>query len=29
MVEREIGRWQRYGDLVYGDGADSFETDWP
>jgi len=29
MVEREIGRWQRCGDLVYGDGADSFETDWP
>ncbi len=29
MAEREIGRWQRYGDLVYGDGTDSFETDWP
>jgi predicted aldo/keto reductase-like oxidoreductase len=29
MVEREVRRWQRYGDLVYGDGADSFETDWP
>ena len=21
--------WERYGALVYGDGTDSFETDWP
>ena len=21
--------WERYGALVYGEGSDSFETDWP
>jgi aryl-alcohol dehydrogenase-like predicted oxidoreductase len=25
----ELERWRRYGDLVYGDGTGSFETDWP
>ena len=29
MATHEIERWKRYGDLVYGDGTDSFETDWP
>jgi aryl-alcohol dehydrogenase-like predicted oxidoreductase len=29
MDPGEVRRWKRYGDLVYGDGTDSFETDWP
>ena len=29
MSAAEQERWCRYGDLVYGDGTDSFETDWP
>jgi len=29
MTQSEIEHWQRYGDLVYGDGTDGFETDWP
>ena len=29
MASAEIQHWQGYGDLVYGDGTDSFETDWP
>jgi predicted aldo/keto reductase-like oxidoreductase len=29
MSPAEIERWRRYGDLVYGDGRGSFETDWP
>ena len=24
----EIARWQKYGDLIYGNGQDSFETQW-
>lgn len=24
----EIARWQEYGDLIYGDGEDAFETQW-
>ena len=29
MPKAAIERWQRYGDLVYGDGTDGFEIDWP
>lgn len=29
MTADEIAHWRRYGDLVYGDGSGSFETDWP
>jgi aryl-alcohol dehydrogenase-like predicted oxidoreductase len=29
MTGRQIEHWKRYGDLVYGDGTDSFETEWP
>jgi predicted aldo/keto reductase-like oxidoreductase len=29
MDEAERRRWERYGDLVYGDGRDPFETRWP
>ena len=29
MTDAEIERWQRYGDLVYGDGTGGFETEWP
>lgn len=29
MTVPEIERWKGYGDLVYGDGTDSFETEWP
>ena len=29
MAADEIAYWRRYGDLVYGDGKGSFETDWP
>lgn len=25
----EMAAWKAYGDLVYGDGADAFETRWP
>jgi aryl-alcohol dehydrogenase-like predicted oxidoreductase len=25
---REMAHWERFGDLVYGAGADSFETNW-
>jgi len=24
----EIARWQKYGDLIYGNGEDAFETQW-
>lgn len=27
--DEERRRWERYGDLVYGEGTDSFETKWP
>ena len=29
MGSRERGRWERFGDLVYGVGKDAFETQWP
>ena len=29
MRLRERQRWERYGDLVYGQGADAYETRWP
>ena len=29
MAAEEISRWERYGDLIYGDGTDAFETQWP
>jgi predicted aldo/keto reductase-like oxidoreductase len=29
MSESERLNWSRYGDLVYGDGTDAFETRWP
>ncbi len=29
MEADRIAHWKRYGDLVYGDGTDSFETAWP
>jgi predicted aldo/keto reductase-like oxidoreductase len=25
----EVAQWKAYGDLVYGDGTDAFETRWP
>ena len=28
MDEKEYQRWQKYGDLIYGQGQDSFETQW-
>lgn len=29
MSDAERRHWCAYGDLVYGDGTDGFETDWP
>lgn len=29
LGDAERRRWERYGDLVYGDGTDAFETKWP
>lgn len=29
MSDSEKADWSRYGDLVYGDGMDAFETRWP
>jgi aryl-alcohol dehydrogenase-like predicted oxidoreductase len=29
MTTRECARWQRFGDLVHGQGSGAFETDWP
>ena len=29
MSKQERGRWQRFGDLVYGAGKGAFETSWP
>ncbi|HXH28819.1 MAG TPA: aldo/keto reductase, partial [Candidatus Polarisedimenticolia bacterium] len=29
MGDPERRRWERYGDLVYGDGRDPFDTAWP
>jgi aryl-alcohol dehydrogenase-like predicted oxidoreductase len=29
MNERDRSRWERFGDLVVGAGADAFETRWP
>jgi aryl-alcohol dehydrogenase-like predicted oxidoreductase len=29
MSQRERSRWQRFGDLVYGNGKGTFETSWP
>ena len=29
MSDDERARWERYGDLIYGDGTDAFETQWP
>jgi len=29
LDDQERRRWERYGDLVYGDGTDAFETRWP
>jgi hypothetical protein len=28
LSRREMAHWERFGDLVYGAGADSFETKW-
>lgn len=28
MTKREAARWEQFGDLVYGDGNDRFETQW-
>jgi hypothetical protein len=28
LSTREMSHWERFGDLVYGTGADSFETKW-
>lgn len=28
LEPKQIGQWQAYGDLVYGKGQDSFETEW-
>ena len=28
MTPEEIKHWQEYGDLIYGDGQDNFETQW-
>lgn len=29
MAESEAQHWQQFGDLIYGSGQDSFETNWP
>jgi aryl-alcohol dehydrogenase-like predicted oxidoreductase len=29
MMGDEVAQWKAYGDLVYGDGKDAFETRWP
>ncbi len=29
LSSTEVARWQEYGDLIYGTGQDSFETQWP
>ncbi|ASC73384.1 uncharacterized protein XM38_043490 [Halomicronema hongdechloris C2206] len=29
LSAEEVAHWQRYGDLVYGQGQDAFETNWP
>jgi len=29
MMKKEIARWERFGDLVYGGGKDGYETMWP
>jgi hypothetical protein len=29
MTAAARDHWKRYGDLVYGDGAGRFETEWP
>ena len=28
LSQQELTHWQKYGDLIYGDGQDSFETQW-
>jgi hypothetical protein len=27
--DADRSKWSEYGDLVYGDGMDAFETRWP
>lgn len=29
MSATEVSHWQAYGDLIYGQGQDAFETNWP
>jgi predicted aldo/keto reductase-like oxidoreductase len=29
MTGDEVAQWKTYGDLIYGDGKDAFETRWP
>ena len=29
MTGDEVAKWKAYGDLIYGDGSDAFETRWP
>jgi aryl-alcohol dehydrogenase-like predicted oxidoreductase len=29
LAAEEKGAWEEYGALIYGDGRDSFETEWP
>ena len=29
MMGDEVAQWKTYGDLIYGDGMDAFETRWP
>ena len=29
MSDNERARWKIYGDLIYGEGTDAFETEWP
>ena len=29
MLGDEVAQWKAYGDLIYGDGKDAFETRWP
>jgi hypothetical protein len=29
MGRHECAKWERYGDLIYADGFDRFETQWP
>ena len=29
LSSQEVSHWQAYGDLIYGGGQDSFETQWP